>query len=439
LVTKTESLDEENLRWRFDVNTFRLLGRELITDRVTAVFELVKNCYDANATRVTVDLINVSSKKKEDRKIIISDNGIGMSFIDIRDKWMVVGTNSKRTKQYSDPPFNRKLVGEKGVGRFAVDKLGERLVIHTKQIYSEKVVGKKKEIEGENWLDVTINWDEYEAKSIASTKGNQLSLFTEIDNAYSFQKGKKEEHGTFLIISNVSEEWSELDIVRLYNELAKLISPFYPLNPPFDIFLNSNEVANYTNKQVKPDPIKFFSHFQEIDFDLSKGEQESLVFDEAKGEIEKKIIPIKEFGPVKFKIYFFNQSAKRKYGSAYKNSDERIDGVKIYRDGVITTPFAEYNSHPDHKKDILGIDKRLWRDIFSKVGTREIIGVLDITKGNNPEIIDATNRQDFVDNAAYKELKKFIIQQLDVFGAVKKYEKDTKRSVVEKELDSGRT
>lgn len=63
--TKADSVDEKNLRWRFDVNTFRLLGRELITDRVTAVFELVKNCYDANATSVTVDLINVSSKKKK--------------------------------------------------------------------------------------------------------------------------------------------------------------------------------------------------------------------------------------------------------------------------------------------------------------------------------------------------------------------------------------
>lgn len=111
-------------------------------------------------------------------------------------------------------------------------------------------------------------------------------MFTEIDNAYSFQQGKKKKDGTFLIISNVSEEWSELDIIRLYNELAKLVSPFYPLNPPFDIFLNSNEVATYTNKQVKPDPIKFFSHFQEIDFDLSKGEQESLVFDDLKGEIK---------------------------------------------------------------------------------------------------------------------------------------------------------
>lgn len=71
-----------------------------------------------------------------------------MSFIDIRDKWMVVGTNSKRTKQYSDPPFNRKLVGEKGVGRFAVDKLGERLVIHTKQVYSEKIVDGKRKLKG---------------------------------------------------------------------------------------------------------------------------------------------------------------------------------------------------------------------------------------------------------------------------------------------------
>lgn len=432
--SKANTSDDKNLRWRFDVNTFRLLGRELITDRVTAVFELVKNCYDANATSVTVDLINVSSPKKEDRKIIISDNGTGMSFADIRDKWMVVGTNSKRTKQYSDPPFNRKLVGEKGVGRFAVDKLGERLVIHTKQVYSEKIVDGKKEIEGENWLDVTINWDEYEAKSIASTKGNQLSLFTEVDNDYSFQKGGKEEHGTCLIISNVSEEWSQFDITRLYLELTKLVSPFYPLNPPFDIFLNSNEVAEFKSKPVKPDPIKYFSHFQEMSYDLDKKEQEALEFDETEKKIKVIKVPIKKFGPIKFKIYFFNEGAKRKFNNAYKGRDVRIDGVKIYRDGVITTPFAEYYSHPDNKKDILGIDKQLWRDVFNKVGTREVIGILDITKENNPDIIDATNRQDFVDNAAYKELKEFIIQQVNVFGKVKQFEKETKRSVVEKEL-----
>ncbi len=419
--TKPNSDDDKNLRWRFDVNTFRLLGRELITDRITAVFELVKNCYDANATTVIVDLVNVASKKKEDRKIIITDNGIGMSFIDIRDKWMVVGTNSKRAKPYSDPPFNRKLVGEKGIGRFAVDKLGERLVIHTKQVNEM------------DWLDVTINWDEYESQSVASTKGNQLTLFTEIDNVYSYTLADTEEHGTSLIISNVSETWTDLDIDRLYKELSKLVSPFYPLNPPFDIFLNSNEVKFFTNRPVKPDPIKFFSHFQEIDFDDKSKQQQSLEFDTAKGIIRKVWIPIKKFGPIKFKIFFFNETAKAKYRNAYKG-DQRIDGVKIYRDGVIATPFAEYNSKPDQKKDILGIDKRLWRDIFNKVGTREVIGVLDITKESNPNIIDATNRQDFVDNEAYNELKEFILEQLDVFGAVKKHERDAKRSVVEKEL-----
>ena len=50
-----------SLKWRFDVSAFRLIGRDLITDRVTAVYDLVKNCYDANATSVEVVLDQVSS------------------------------------------------------------------------------------------------------------------------------------------------------------------------------------------------------------------------------------------------------------------------------------------------------------------------------------------------------------------------------------------
>ena len=52
--------EDKKLKWRFDISTFRLIGRELITDRITALFELVKNCYDANATRVDVVFENVS-------------------------------------------------------------------------------------------------------------------------------------------------------------------------------------------------------------------------------------------------------------------------------------------------------------------------------------------------------------------------------------------
>jgi signal transduction histidine kinase len=409
------------LRWRFDVNTFRLLGRELITDRITAVFELVKNCYDANSTNVRVEFQNVSTNNSES-KIIIFDNGIGMSFEDIRDKWMVVGTNSKRVKLISDPPFNRKFVGEKGIGRFAVDKLGERLLIKTKQLNSS------------HWLRVSINWDEYESISDASKVGTQLSLFTEIDNQYEWEAGNESEHGTQIIISKVSEIWTEKDLDWLYKELSKLVSPYYPVNPPFDIFLASNEFEDFKNKKIRPEPIRFYSHHAEIDFNSKTKKQETLKFDRLLGKIILEEIEMKSFGPIRMKMFYFNESAKRHYNKIYKNDDTRIDGIKIYRDGVIATPFAENYAKSEKRRDILGIDKRRWRGTFDKVGTREIIGILDITQTNNPKIIDATNRQDFIDTLEYRELKDFIIEQIDVWGEVKMYERESKRSNVEKKL-----
>jgi len=423
LATKIKEAQNTNdsLRWRFDVNTFRLLGRELITDRITAVFELVKNCYDANSTDVTVEFQNVSANNSES-KIIISDNGIGMSFEDIRDKWMVVGTNNKRTQLFSDEPFKRKFVGEKGIGRFAVDKLGERLLIRTKQLGSKQ------------WLKVNINWDEYEAKSDISKTNNQLSLFTEVDNSYTWETGNANEHGTQIIISKVSETWAEKDLEWLYKELAKLVSPFYPVKPPFDIYVKSNEVDGFKNKQVKPEPIRFYSHHAEISFNPETNKQETLRFDKLLGKVVVEEIEMKSFGPIKMKMFYFNESAKRHYNKIYKNDDTKIDGVKIYRDGLITTPFAENEAKTEKRRDILGIDKRRWRGTFDKVGLREIIGIIDITKENNPKIVDATNRQDFQLYDEYKELKDFIIEQIDVWGDVKMYERESKRSDVEKKL-----
>jgi signal transduction histidine kinase len=409
------------LQWRFDVNTFRLLGRELITDRVTAVFELVKNCYDANSTKVTVKFSDITSPDKSKRQIIISDDGMGMSFEDIRDKWMVVGTNSKRSKLYSGEPFNRKFVGEKGIGRFAVDKLGEKLLLTTKV---------KDETQ---WLNVTINWDEYEKEAL-DFSSNEMTLFTEINNDYYFTEAEYKECGTTLTISNVDEIWTDSDIERLYKELSKLVSPFYPLNPPFEIYIHCDEFKHYINRQVKADTIKFYSHFAEITYDSVRNQQQTLRFNETTGKIFTEWVDIKSFGPLEMKIYYFNESAKRKYNAFYKNDDTRIDGFRIYRDGLVATPFAEYESDVNKKRDILGIEKRRWRAAFDKVATREIIGIIDITKAGNHKIIDATNRQDFLDNAEYRLLKEFIIEQVDIFSEVKLFERIQKKTLVEKEL-----
>lgn len=421
-----------SLKWRFDVSTFRLLGRELITDRVTAVFELVKNSYDANATRVDVEFHN-TSKISGNGKIIIRDNGIGMSFVDIKTKWMVVGTKSKRTITNTAPPFNRRFVGEKGIGRFAVDKLGGQVIIRTKRAKDH------------SWLNVRIDWDQYEDLA----KSSQLTLFTDVENPYWYEPSSLEgEQGTELIITKIRKEehWSSDNIERLGKELTKIVSPFYPIKPPFDIYLISNEFDKFDGiSPLKADALNFYSHSEEIGFNLSdipeETYQENLFFNKETEKIEKRRRPLEIFGPIRLRLYYFNTAAKKRFNDFYKNQDDddrRIDGIKIYRDGIITTPFAEAEPDNYKKRDILGIDKRLWRSTFDNISSREIIGILEITKKHNPEIIDATNRQDFIDNEPYRRLKDFIITQLSAFSDLKIYEREQKKQLVDIVLEKAK-
>ena len=428
--------EDKKLKWRFDISTFRLIGRELITDRITALFELVKNCYDANATRVDVVFENVSydnavvdDTTKEVRvnpgsKIVIEDNGYGMSFEDIRDKWMVIGTASKRTSPFSPRPFGRRCVGEKGIGRFAVDKLGDKVNIVT-----------KKE-EDDRWLNVEIDWNSY-FNEVSPDEREHIRLFTDIENKYDYLDRNEGSgvSGTKLIVSSVREFWSKDDISRFYKEANKIVSPYTLLNPPFKIYITAREYG-WVEKPVEPDKIDFATEEAEITY--REGIQETLYFDKDKGCIAKKDGPLRIFGGISLKIFYFDENARRNYYRKYKDVNNRIDGIKIYRDGIIATPFAEAEANPDRKRDILGIDKRLWQDIFNRISTREIIGILDITKDGNPKIIDATNRQDFIDNQEYRELKEFILEQLRAFEELKIYKRELKRASVSDELKTAK-
>ncbi len=388
--------DTQTLKWRFDVSTFRLIGRDLITDRVTALFELVKNCYDANAQNVSVIFENVGAGEKQS-VIRVEDDGYGMSFEDIRDKWMVIGTSSKRTHPYSPEPYKRKCVGEKGIGRFAVDKLGNKVSIITKKEGAGK------------WLKVDIDWSSYFSESV---KGDDIHLFTDVENAYSYIDAEDPNtSGTKLVISAIREPWTKKEIEHLMREISKIVSPVANLSYPFKVRVIAPEF------EIEKESVRTLEDFNDatlylsIDFDEEKRLQQSLFYDKGKNTFGHHTIPLKSFGGIKMRIFFFDEAARREYRKTFPN--DPIDGFKVYRDGIIATPFAETNENPDQKRDILGIDKRVHQDIFNRVGTREFLGVIDITKEGNPQIIDATNRQDFVDNEEYREMKKFIITQLN--------------------------
>lgn len=411
--------EKEALKWRFDISTFRLIGRDLITDRVTALFELVKNCYDANATEVTVLFENVGYAKASS-SICIKDDGMGMSFVDIRDKWMVIGTSNKRSNPYSPKPFSRKCVGEKGIGRFAVDKLGDKVNIITKQKNTRQ------------WLDVEIDWETYYNQGDTN---EEIKLFTDVENQYEFYDSTEQDsHGTTLKITNIREPWLETDIKRFIAEAAKLVSPFANLSYPMTIRVVAPEYNIDTLATKQLDDISIATVSFSLGFNSQANIQEAAFFNEGVGAIEVRPIPIKSFGGINMKVYFFDETARRRYRKDYPNN--QIDGIKIYRDSIITTPFAENESDDDKKRDVLGIDKRLWKNIFDRVSTREVIGIVDITKEENPRIIDATNRQDFVDNEQYRDLKDFIITQLDSIESYKKHLRKEKRKKANTTLET---
>lgn len=413
--------DVKYIKFNFDVSAYRLLGRELITDRITALFEIVKNAYDANANEVEIEFIKVSPKSNES-KIIIKDDGIGMKLSDIQSKWMVIGTSSKRRERVSPAPYNRKVVGKKGIGRFAVDLLGSKLTLKTK---------KKGE---EEWIFLETDWSYYsklETSQLELPFDKKKEFFTDIENKYWFSKGAKNGHGTVLEIEDVNDEWTELDIKRAHKELSKLVSPSsqIPHKHPFKITIKS-DFPGAEKIDVKPlSVVEYATVSIDIKYDDVSGKQEIIQYEN--GELIKKEVSSRAFGPVNFKLYYFNQGAKRKFK---EKSHLEIDGIKIYRDGIITTPFAETEANIEKQKDILGVDKRRYSGFFERINSRDLLGFIELTDEKNPRIIEATNRQDFIDNKEWRELKLFIIEHIQQIEKYLKHQRESIRNVTKSDL-----
>lgn len=405
------------LHFKFDVSTFRLLGRELITDRITALFELVKNCYDANAEKVdiTFESLNPLSDKS---RIIIKDDGLGMTFEDIRDKWMVIGTSSKRRKKTSPEPYNRVVAGKKGVGRFAVDKLGGKLVMRTKKKGSSL------------WHCLETDWTKYSEEEDRQLKLNfdenkeEQKLFTDIDNKYWTESGDTSVQGTILEISSLNDVWLERDVIRAYRELSKIVKPTLNVKYPFGIRFHVPEYKAYDDRPVESLVLAkaTLSYALKYRFDAGKQKYYQEYLEENKGCLVVKEKEAEIFGPIGFTIYYYDQEGKKNF-----TKEDRIDGIKVYRDGIIATPFAEYKASRDEQKDLFGIDKRRWSGFFEKLSTRDILGWVDITDELNPNIKDSTNRQDFVDNKEWNALQVFVINQIHQVELYLKHKKDSKK------------
>lgn len=218
-----------------------LLGEELIKSPVMAIYELIKNGYDADASNVDVLFDNIENLQTA--RIIITDSGTGITEEVLENVWFEPGTdfrkpiNEEGIRQINRSPIFRRIpMGEKGVGRFAVHKLGNKIRLVSRPAKIE--VGEKgnaKKVELLNYeLIVDIDWRQFTQSkylddvSIEWKKNINQSTFN-----------FKENHGTLIEINSLKEEWTRGMARQLKRQTISMLSP---KNDPskFKINLNFN-------------------------------------------------------------------------------------------------------------------------------------------------------------------------------------------------------
>lgn len=152
----------KSLQFKTNSRHIGQLGRELVTDFVTALVELVKNSYDADAGSVQIKIEDANTPRS---RIIVADTGSGMTQEEFENRWMVIGTSNKLSAPYT--PMGRKKAGKKGIGRFSVERLAERVTI-----YSYTPEGDYK---------VSVNWNLYEEISVTGLR-QRISILRNKDD-----------------------------------------------------------------------------------------------------------------------------------------------------------------------------------------------------------------------------------------------------------------
>ncbi|NWC78222.1 ATP-binding protein [Pseudomonas sp. P7759] len=404
-----------NKALHFDVSSGlkSVLGSDLITDDEVAIFELVKNSFDADAKLVSIYF--------DTDRIIISDNGQGMSYDDIRSKWLFVAYSSKRTKNRNmdfrnDIADRRSYAGSKGIGRFSSDRLGTIVKLQTRP-KSEK---------GKGVHTITVDWTLFDKNH--REHFHNITVDYELNSAgFILPHGTpKLEHGTVISIENTRIVWNREKILRLKSALAKLINPFGAATDGFTIKIiapheaetdkehqnqldRKGETASH-NSLVNGDVGNFiFSTLQEkttfidVQIDPSGKYIESTLID--RGELIYKIREPNEFtllenSEFRCQVFFLNQSAKLTFAKRMGVPSVQFGSVFLFRNGFRVFPIG------DEGDDWFGMDRRKQQGYARFLGTRDVIGRIDVS-GVDSDFQEASSRNTgLIETPAVAELKK---------------------------------
>lgn len=388
--------DPMNVRFSVDAAHIQRLGLELVAKQETALVELIKNAYDAEASVVNVAFQNFEAPGGT---LIIEDNGAGMSLDVIRDAWMRISTVNKRDNPVS-PNYGRIRAGRKGIGRFAVQRLGESLVLET-------------EIQGsDQGLRVTFNWDE------AFTDGKSLAdIFSNVESYSKLPDSQL----TRLTILGLREAWTPSALQRAWKAILLLQPPFKlkkqfqrdestpkDIDPGFEVNING-----ITRKQQTTE-LSIDNSF----LDHALAEISGVIDDQGKAiitvssvkldlddsqELEQKYLLT---GPISFATKYFIYATDTLSGFNKNTALEMAStygGIRIYRNGFRVLPYGERSD------DWLDLDHDYGRRVLLvPANNQNFFGHVEIDAVLNPLFEETSSREGIIENEAFDDLQKFV-------------------------------
>lgn len=358
----------------------RLIGRELVPDEHAALVELVKNAYDSGAKVVEITI--QPETKREPGFIDVRDDGTGMSRAVIQKHFMWAG-NSERPDQVSTA--SRVPTGEKGIGRFASDRLGSVLCVRTREAGVAKA------------LQVDIDWKQFEDR-----KKRFSDVKAKIQATDAPELGK---HGTSLHMTRLRVQWDAARIQELRSHLQSLLDPF---DPPADFEIvvtvpNSDKLSGAI-AQPAPEDADIEVGFKVLKSGIRRsvaGKSAKIKSGRDADVVTSKADTSKLTGLTGRLLYFVKRPPKKATAGV-------AAGVRLYRDGFRVEPFGSPTA------DWLGIsEKRAKRAGHAHIVPTRLFGFIEIHREQNKELVDTTSRQALLSGEAASALVSFLREQVD--------------------------
>jgi signal transduction histidine kinase len=419
-----------------------LLGDQLIRDPAIAVFELVKNAYDADASRVTVTLYRADEPNIG--SIVVQDDGQGMTWQVLMNEWMEPGTDyraNERLRSRRSPKFHRLPLGEKGIGRFAAHKLGSRIELITRS-------------KGQSELRAVMDWSEDDTGRYLSDVPIEIE-----QRSPSAFRGQKT--GTQITVTGLKEEWTRSLVRRLYRQVTSLGSPFAD-KEPFEISFVINPQSSWVEDLpsvrgiLELAPYRFdasitaqrLEYTYEFHSPMQALEDRTVraVGSEAKelavtwrrsptanndSEPAPADVQSHKIGPIKLSLRVFDLDPDMlSFLSVDRGTLRQIlresGGIRVYRDGIRVYDYGE----PGNDWLELGV----WRTNrpTARFSNNQVIGAVELQLAESQDLREKTNREGFIENQAYRAFKAAVWDALTQFAAERTADKGRLRLLLKR-------